>query len=47
VVGPGGEPDAAETPVAAVPDPALFDVAFDPYDVLRPYSNHQLVEPPG
>ena len=38
---------AAETPVAAVPEPALFAVVFDPYDVVGPYSNHQVVAFPA
>ena len=37
---------AAETPVAAVPEPALFDGVFEPYEALGPYSKYQLVELP-
>jgi len=38
---------AAETPVAREPEPALFAEVFDPYEVVRPYSNHQVVALPA
>ena len=34
---------AADTPVAAVPEPALFEEVFEPYEVVGPYSNHHVV----
>jgi hypothetical protein len=34
---------ADETSTAAVPDPALFDAVFEPYDVDVPYSTTQVV----
>ena len=37
---------AAETPVAAVPEPALFVDVFEPYEALGPYWKYQLVELP-
>jgi hypothetical protein len=39
---------ADETSTAAVPDPALFEADFEPYDVEVPYStSHVVAWPPG
>jgi hypothetical protein len=39
---------ADEMSTAALPDPALFDAVFEPYDVDVPYSTSHVVDcPPG